>query len=128
MNKAEYMEFHSQCCKKMIEITRVKNHDYTGSGDDPFSNFSNVASCGGTSPEQGFLVQMNDKMARISSFVQKGLLLVKDESVEDTLLDLANYCLLMRGFLQSKKDAYIKEAIQHENGLDEETKNASGGK
>ncbi len=103
MNKAEYMAFHEKCCARMIEITKAKNADYTGEGDDPFANFSRVEAMGVTSVERGFLVRMLDKVSRITSFVQKGILLVKDESVEDTLLDLANYSILMAGYIRGKK-------------------------
>lgn len=122
MTKKEYFEFHSAQCQKMIEITKAKNADYTGKGDDPFANFSNVKACGGATPEQGFLVRMNDKFMRISSFVQKGFLLVKDESVEDTLMDLANYCILLAGYLKSERDKYHAEGAKHGDGLDSESK------
>jgi hypothetical protein len=46
---------------------------------------------------------MTDKMARIGSFVKRGELVVKDESVKDTLLDLANYAMLFAAYLESKK-------------------------
>lgn len=108
MGKKEYTEFHREMCDKMIAITKAKNADYTGTSDDPFANFSNVASCGGGTPEQGFCFRMNDKSMRISSFVEKGILMVKDESVEDTLIDLANYCILFAGFLRNKRIAAKK--------------------
>lgn len=105
MTKQEYMAFHKAQCEKMIEITRKKNADYAGSGDDPFSNFrqiGNLIQQDGV-VEIGFLTRMSDKFSRIGSFVSKGELKVKDESVEDTLLDLANYCILFAGFLRSQK-------------------------
>jgi hypothetical protein len=46
---------------------------------------------------------MMDKISRIASFIKKGTLEVKDESVKDTLMDLANYCILFAGYLESKK-------------------------
>ena len=103
MTKEEYFEFHKQACEKMHDITLRKNADYTGGTEDPFSNFSRVENFGITDTEIGFMVRMSDKLARINSFVKKGELLVKDESVEDTLLDLANYCILMSGYIKSKK-------------------------
>jgi hypothetical protein len=105
MTKQEYLAFHKSVCERLVEITRQKNADYTGAGDDPFANFTNVKTCGGATPEQGFLVRMNDKMARISSFVEKGELLVKDESVQDTLFDLANYAILLAGYIESSKQS-----------------------
>lgn len=40
----------------------------------------------------GVAVRMNDKMTRLKSFAQKGTL--ANESVEDSLIDLANYSVL----------------------------------
>jgi hypothetical protein len=37
------------------------------------------------------------------------MLAVKDESAEDTLLDLANYCLLMAAYLREKRDKKMVE-------------------
>lgn len=104
MTREEYFAFHEKLTKRMTEITRAKNADYTGAaGDDPFANFNRVDSLGVCSTEQGFMVRMLDKYMRINSFVQLGALQVKDESVQDTLLDLANYCLLFLGYLESQK-------------------------
>lgn len=106
MNKNEYINFHKKSCDKMIEITRKKNADYTGASDDPFHNFRQIEGIiGGVSnvAEIGFLTRMSDKMSRIGSYVAKGRLEVVDESVDDTLLDLANYCILMLGFITEKR-------------------------
>lgn len=109
MTKEKYMELHAYLCQKMMDITKAKNADYTGTNADPFANFRHVESFGCVTAEQGFFTRMTDKMARISSFIQKGVLEVKDESVEDTLLDLANYSLLLIGYLKDKKE---KDASQ----------------
>lgn len=103
MTKNDYLEYHRSMCNKMVEIAKAKNADYTGAIEDPFANFSRVNILGICSTEQGFLVRMNDKFSRIISFVQKGIFEVKDESVEDTLLDLANYAILMSGYIKSQK-------------------------
>lgn len=105
MTKQEYLIFFEQQLAKMLEITKKKNADYTGTGDDPFANFVRVEMLGICSTEQGFLTRMFDKFSRIISFVQKGELQVKEESVEDTLLDLSIYSLLMLGYVVSKKRA-----------------------
>lgn len=107
MSKEEYLQYHKDMCQRMVEITATKNADYTGTNTDPFANFSKVDVMGICSVEQGFLVRMSDKISRIISFVQKGVLLVKDESIEDTLIDLANYCILFAGYIKSKKEKEI---------------------
>jgi hypothetical protein len=113
MTKKEYMAYHEAACKKMVEITKKKNADYTGTGDDPFANFSRVSAMGLATTEQGFLVRMLDKLSRLGSFVQRGSFLVSEESFEDTCLDLANYSILLSGYVQSRKniDQTIKSKI-----------------
>lgn len=118
MTKLEYMDFHKACCDKMVAVTKAKNADYTGTSDDPFANFSRVESIGICSTEQGFLTRMFDKFSRITSFVQKGVLQVKDESVEDTLIDLANYCILMAGYIRSRREVQFPIAQEGPGPLD----------
>lgn len=103
INKADYFAFHQDFCRRMIDITAAKNADYTGNSDDPFANFTLVETFGAMTTEQGFFARMTDKFARVSSFIQNGELQVKTETVEDTLLDLANYCALLAGYLNTKK-------------------------
>ena len=103
MKREKYLKFHKECCDKMIEITEKKNHDYAGFGESAFDNFMVVEKSGIASTEQGFLTRMMDKISRINSFIKQGVCNVKDESIEDTLLDLANYSILMAGYIKSKK-------------------------
>ena len=103
MNKDQYLEFHAETCQKMMVIVKQKNEDYTGTDPDPFANFSKVEKLGICSTEVGMLVRLNDKFSRIISFVQKGFLLVADESVEDTCIDAANYFIFLAGYFKSKR-------------------------
>jgi len=105
VNKEQYLAFHKAACEQMIETTRKKNNDYTGITQDPFANFTAVESQGICSTETGFRVRMTDKIMRLDSFIQKGVLEVKDETVQDTLFDLANYCILLAGYIESKRQA-----------------------
>lgn len=108
MKREEYLKYHEAMCQKMIEITKAKNHDYSGfEEDDPFANFKIVEKAGVASVEQGFLTRMLDKFSRINSFVQQGTLSVADEKIEDTLLDLANYSILLAGYIKSKKEEKV---------------------
>jgi hypothetical protein len=100
MTKTEYIEWFDVVVSRMRAITKAKNADYTGAGDDPFANFTAVESLG-IKTSEGFLTRMMDKIMRIASYAKKGELQVKDESVEDTLLDLANYCILFSAYLRS---------------------------
>jgi hypothetical protein len=104
MTKQEYFEFSQAFFNECIEISKKKNADYTGKALDPFANFQSVEVLG-ISTEAGFLTRMMDKMKRIASFVENGELQVKDESVTDTLRDLANYSCLLAGYIKSRQNA-----------------------
>lgn len=103
MTKQQYFEFAARFFEACQTISKAKNADYTGGAADPFANFKAVEILG-ISTEQGFLTRMMDKMKRIASFAEKGELQVKDESVTDTLRDLANYACLLAGYIESKKE------------------------
>lgn len=103
--REDYLAFHKECLEKMTDITTRKNHDYTGGSDDPFFNFTRVEANQICQTETGFLTRMSDKFSRITTFVNKGVLKVADESVIDTLLDMANYCILMAAYIKSKREA-----------------------
>lgn len=112
MTRKEYLKFHKEFSEKMVEITQRKNADYSGHSDnDPFANFRVVENIGITTAEIGFLTRMTDKLSRITTFVKKDQLLVKDESVLDTLIDLANYSALLAGYIQEKKDNVTAKTI-----------------
>ena len=87
--------------KIMLELTKAKNHDYA-KGDDPYKNFRLVEQLEICSVETGILVRMCDKMSRISNLLEtEGK--VADEKIEDTLLDLANYSIILKCYLEQKK-------------------------
>lgn len=103
MNREDYLTFHKNMCEQMILTTQKKNSDYANS-EDPFANFRSCEKLNIASVMQGFMVRMLDKLARINSFAQKGVLEVKDESVFDSLLDLANCSILMAGFIKAESE------------------------
>jgi hypothetical protein len=112
------MKFQEDTFKNIMEMTKRKNNDYAGKGGDAFNNFSRVENlCPVITTEMGFFVRLTDKFSRISSFIQNGELLVKDESAEDTLLDLSNYAFLFYAYLKAKK---LKEDAKKCNDVQEE--------
>lgn len=107
MDKDQYLARFKELTEQMYEITRKKNSDYTGDVTAPFKNFTMVETIGFASTEQGFLTRIIDKVMRVASFIKNGTLQVVDEKVTDTLLDCANYCLLMICYLESKNHTEI---------------------
>lgn len=78
--------------KGMIETYVRKNHDYGNSFDKSLDKFGLVAS----------VVRIGDKMNRIESLVQKKAM-VQDESIRDTLLDMANYAIMTVMWMDNQK-------------------------
>lgn len=101
MNKTEYIQYCEAFFLTCLATMKKKTDDYTGSSNSPFANFEAVEVLG-FSTEVGFLTRMMDKMKRIASFVERRELSVKDESVQDTLIDLASYSALFAAYIKSK--------------------------
>lgn len=78
-------EIHANLCDGLKELYRTKNQDY----GDSYTKVRDII------PES-ILVRLHDKLGRITQLMlnQKEGQKVKDESVTDTLRDLANYALL----------------------------------
>ena len=70
----------------------AKKHDY-GAKEDIFANFR-LSALTGISPWKGSVVRMGDKYSRICSFIKNGDFKFKEESIKDTLLDMAIYSLI----------------------------------
>lgn len=73
-----------------LEIAYKKSHDYAGVTDS-LSNFR-------TFGWKGVVVRLGDKFNRVANFSKQEEMYVKDESVEDTLMDMINYasiCLML---------------------------------
>ena len=97
------MVAHEAMCAKARVLMDKKNQDYAGD-EDIFANFRRTEDMGITSTEKGFLVRMTDKFSRLASFTENNELAVKDESVEDTLIDIINYAVLFHQYIKMKKD------------------------
>ena len=87
----EYFEL----IKHIIVTFKKKNNDYAGSDAHDF--MKNFARCEnfGIDMVSGIVTRMSDKITRMENLFRLRNQQVKDESLEDTILDLANYCLLL---------------------------------
>ena len=76
----------------MAELHSRKNHDYAGTSDP----LKNLRACErlDLKPFMGVMVRLQDKWSRLEEFVKSNKLMVKNESVIDTLMDNAVYSLL----------------------------------
>lgn len=81
---------------QMWTIRQDKRQDYNVQAKGNFLEIENfkMAELFGVPAWVGIMIRISDKFTRLASFVRKGYNAVKDETVEDTLLDMANYSLL----------------------------------
>lgn len=103
MTQEQYLKTFKEITDKMYTVTKAKNSDYTGDDNDAFKNFKAVELMGVTTVEVGFFTRMTDKMMRLAGFLRNGFLKVADEKIEDTLMDLAVYSIILICYLREKK-------------------------
>lgn len=75
---------HRDICTYLNELYARKNHDY----GDSFHK---------TWLEEGMAmarIRLTDKLERFKKLTREGGQAVKDESIRDTLIDMANYCIM----------------------------------
>ena len=90
----------------MANVFAAKRADYGPSTEETFKKFGPVS----------FLIRMHDKLNRLDSLFMKSsdAIKVKDESIRDTLMDLANYCIIALVELDkvdAEKTKSVKELI-----------------
>lgn len=74
---------YQQIINKLYKTYVDKNHDYGNSFDDTCDEFGLIAP----------VIRMNDKFKRCKSVLKNNDFKV-NESLEDTISDLANYCIM----------------------------------
>ena len=84
MNRIEQMK---DIQEQGLELFIKKNKDY----GDAFAKYGMI----------GVLMRIEDKIQRALSITNKGIILVHDEGIKDTLLDLHNYAAMALMLLDS---------------------------
>ena len=75
---------HCAICQKLNQIYKAKNHDYGDSFGDTYKKLGIISA----------VTRLSDKMNRLMSLAVSHDAQVKDERIEDTLLDMANYAIM----------------------------------
>lgn len=78
------VEQHYAICQKLNKVYKAKNHDYGDSFGDTYKKLGIISA----------VTRLSDKMNRIMSLAVSHDAHVKDEKIEDTLLDMANYAIM----------------------------------
>ena len=94
------IENYEKYQKQMNDILKRKNSDYAGIKGE-YNNFEYCEKLGLCTTETGIMVRISDKMTRISNLLKQEAQ-VKDESIKDTLLDLANYSMILASYIEDK--------------------------
>lgn len=87
---------HEDVLKKLGDIYTKKNNDYGNSFAKSYDEFGMTSG----------IIRLSDKLERLKS-LQKNEQLVSDESLEDTLLDLANYAIMIILEENKKRDVHV---------------------
>lgn len=92
---------------KCLDISKSKAQDYTSS-NDPHENFKRSAEIASWFPEKdkSFVVLIGTKLARLGSLLSKNSK-PNNESIEDSFLDLVNYCALWAEFRTSPSRSFV---------------------
>lgn len=77
------VEIHKNICEQMNKTYKAKNKDYGNSFVLTREKYPNA-----------ILIRLNDKLTRLETLMTNQEQMVKDESIDDTLLDLANYAIM----------------------------------
>ena len=75
---------HYAICQKLNQVYKAKNHDYGDSFGDTYKKLGIISA----------VTRLSDKMNRLMSLAVSHEAQVKDEKIEDTLLDMANYAIM----------------------------------
>lgn len=96
MNK---IQKHKEICNELNEIYNNKQHDYGDSFGQTFDKLGIISA----------ITRISDKYNRLVSLCTKSEeeRKVKDESITDTLLDMANYCIMT--VIELHKDDIVTE-------------------
>lgn len=88
-------EKHEAICRALTDICVRKNHDYGDSFGETFRELGIISA----------VTRISDKVSRLKSLCAKpdAARKVADESIRDTLLDTANYCILTLMELANEK-------------------------
>lgn len=95
MTETEYgnkVRHHADICEDLNEIYARKNHDYGDSFGKGYAEYGMVMAVIRLEDKLNRL-KLEDKLNRLKSLI-KAESLVKDESINDTLMDLANYVIM----------------------------------
>lgn len=92
------VEKHKSICEELNQIYSSKNKDYGDSFTKSFEKYGLTSSA----------IRLGDKFYRFENLIKSEEALVKDESIKDTLMDMANYCIMTLIEIEETEQAVAK--------------------
>jgi hypothetical protein len=86
---------------QQTSVLLSKGNDY--SDEDRLSTFKEVGRISQLSPEEVCLVFLGTKLTRLTNLLKNNKE-PNNESINDSILDMANYCILLSQILEDKKN------------------------
>jgi hypothetical protein len=93
IERKQLLEIHKRTTRSAFEIMELKNLD---TNPDALANFKRVETLGIVTLEQGILVRLCDRFAEIVNLTRWTTRDVSDESLEDAIIDIINYLIILR--------------------------------
>ncbi len=115
MNRELLLELHKDLTSRARSLMMEKNKDYGGPSVLGNLTFVQNLSQGQVSTEKGIIIRMGDKLARAWTLCDREPS-VKGEPLDDVILDLINYAVLLKATRpQSTQDlSRLAEAAMQE--------------
>lgn len=88
---------------EMMQLMARKGSDYSGDGASTFVSFERIAAFSGITVDQAFMALIGIKVARLQSLNADGRA-PNNESLLDTVKDLANYSVLYLAYNKFKEN------------------------
>ena len=110
MTQEQQEKHFEQLMHRMKEVLLKKGNDYANA--DRLSNFKLAGNICGMPPELNCLNLIATKVARLGVLLQDVTKPANNESVRDSVLDMANYTVLLDMIL-GEKEAASKSIMEH---------------
>ena len=102
--KMDNVKQHESLLRQIHDTYIKKNHDYGDSFSRSFKKYGLVAA----------MVRMEDKWNRLDNMASGAEQKVADETIRDTLLDLAGYCIMTTMELDKQKNIENQKAFEEQ--------------
>lgn len=94
------LQIHQDICDQIHTLYCKKNADYGDSAYKTFKDFGIVS----------VAIRISDKFNRFINLIKHPTIAVVEESIVDTLMDMAGYCILAVMFLKEEEDEGRKDS------------------